>query len=273
MRKVICYTVICLGFLGVVTVWAADVLTRPPIDAESSQMKFEMAALEYGADIDFIEHDETRYEVEMKANIKPQQGLDLVCFSEHVQVVSATDANGKSLVLPEKRKRSGSKGQKFAALLEGAAETELEKALFITDPYKIHTMEVSGTAVICKLRKEVLFNHTVTKGFTELIPGLSVRVMMVEVKRGGKVKVKVDVKRRGGIGNPFLESVLLVDRSGTKLGGSRWHNKADLAAGDYYFEAEFVLTQQGEIDQLMFHIVMESEIRPVAFQLSNLFPQ
>ena len=138
-------------------------------------------------------------------------------------------------------------------------------------PYTIASMEVESKLVIAAKRTPVELPATIMNKAKTIVPGLKVQIKTLSSKRKGIYEVTGDFERASaGTQVAFLDKVFCLDESGKELGGGRFE-KGDPMSDKGKLTCTLSVRDATAIKKLKFIVVTKSEVKPVTFQLKDIF--
>ncbi|MEM9108568.1 MAG: hypothetical protein AAGC72_00935 [Planctomycetota bacterium] len=242
-----------------------------------------LAVTEYSleTDAELLRGESAEHSLKFSALLQPPDDEDVLCFASTMVAKYANDEDGKDMLRPKRRRNNQ---QKFYALLPSLqyktgrgtpmvlCESELEEIVLKRSGSGVYELAVVATAILVKEREIEEVAPEVSRNYTDIGHGTTVRVSSSEIDDKGEMTLKLAFKHVGNRDIPVIDSVFALNDRGKRIGGGRWTNELELFGRGYDVEMEFPLKDR-DVEKLEIVLATEYDIEQIEFVIEDVFQQ
>jgi len=239
--------------------------------------------LESRCKLDLAERGTREYTIHLEGAITAPQDADAVAVTKQLKVLAVADAEKHNLRLLKKptfggfgkaasaRRATTYRGNTYVSIHDGQADVEVPLTKLRANAYAVASMDVGATIVLAKEREGKKVPAAVSANFTEIVPGLSLRITKLEMSADRKLSIVCRYKRpKAGPVGPFVEHVCLLDKAGKIIGRGRW-GRGDLFGVTGTVSGEMPVPAGAKYEMISFIACTKFELKRKKFTVTGLF--
>ena len=239
--------------------------------------------LESRSKVVLAERGNREYTIRLEGTMTAPKGEDAVAVTKQLKVLAVLDSEKRSLRQIKKptfrgfgtagsaRRPTPYQGNTYASIHDGQADVEVPLTKLRANAYAVASMDLAATVILAKEREGKKVPAAVSASFTEIVPGLSLRITKLEMSADRKLSIATRYKRpKAGPVGPFVEHVCLLDKEGKIIGRARW-KRGDLFGAGGTVSGEMSVPEGRTYEAISFIACTKFERKPVKFTVTGLF--